>query len=163
MQNDTDEVLATISASPGRRWLAIVALYGLAGMVAYVALVENPAFGWRLFLLAFAGVTIWLSEAMRNATARVIELTRAELRDSSGAVLATVDEIEKIDRGMFAFKPSNGFLIRLRDKSRPRVWYPGLWWRLGRQVGVGGVTPGREAKNMADILAVMLVDREKRD
>jgi hypothetical protein len=41
-------------------------------------------------------------------------------------VLARIDEIASLDRGTFAFKPSNGFLLRLSRKGT-RVWRPGLW------------------------------------
>ena len=124
-EHDTDRVLATITASPGRRILGIGAL-------------------WFLSLLATAGSR---------------ERTRHELRDSAGGVLARMDEVTGLERGMFAFKPSNGFLLRL-DTKKPRAWRPGLWWSLGSRIGVGGMTPAHQAKFMAEIIATLLAARD---
>ena len=73
-------------------------------------------------------------------------------------MIALIDEIERVERGMFAMKPSNGFLLRLKSR-RQRSWQPGLWWALGRRVGIGGVTPGSQSKVMAQMLEALLVER----
>jgi len=70
-----------------------------------------------------------------------------------------VADIERVDRGVFAFKPSNGFLVRTREPSA-RAWRPGLWWRFGRRIGVGGVTSANQTKAMSEILAAMLAERD---
>ncbi|MEP1200324.1 hypothetical protein [Tateyamaria sp.] len=160
MLNDQDPntVLATITASPGRRILGIGSLWILSLMVIYVAIVQPPELGWQLFLLVLGGGSIWIAELMRRATAVTLELTREELRDSIGVVLARIDDVTGLDRGMFAFKPSNGFLLRLNNK-KPRAWRPGLWWSLGSRIGVGGMTPAHEAKFMAEIIANLLAER----
>ncbi|MEP1353468.1 MAG: hypothetical protein ABJX32_09725 [Tateyamaria sp.] len=160
MLNDQDPntVLATITASPGRRILGIGSLWILSLMVIYVAIVQPPELGWQLFLFVLGGGSIWIAELMRRATAVTLELTREELRDSMGVVLARIDEVTGLDRGMFAFKPSNGFLLRL-DNKKPRAWRPGLWWSLGSRIGIGGMTPAHEAKFMAEIIANLLAER----
>ncbi|WP_299297658.1 hypothetical protein [uncultured Tateyamaria sp.] len=157
--SDPHRVLATITASPGRRILGIGSLWILSLLVIYVAIVQPPALGWQVFLFALGGVSIWIAEQMRRATAMSLELTMLELRDSGGTVLARTDDIQMIDRGMFAFKPSNGFLLRLNTPG-PRTWRPGLWWRMGRRVGVGGMTPGHQAKFMAEMISAMIADRD---
>lgn len=158
LDTDPNAVLATITASPGRRILGIGSLYVLSLMVIYVAFAQPPDLGWQIFLLALGGGSIWIAEQMRRATAFRIELTREELRDSSGTVLARIDEITGLDRGMFAFKPSNGFLLRLNAK-KPRAWRPGLWWSLAGRIGVGGMTPAHQSKYMAEIIATLLAER----
>ena len=156
---DEPEVLATIVASPPRRWLGVLSINLLGGMLLYVAFAQPPAFGWQMFLLAMGAGSFWLGEAMRRSTQRTLELTRAELRDDTGQILARIDDIERVDRGIFAFKPSNGFLVRTR-RSGPRAWNPGLWWRMGRRIGVGGVTSAHQAKFMVEILTAMLLERD---
>jgi hypothetical protein len=89
----------------------------------------------------------------------VIELTETEIRTSEGETIVAVADIEKVERGMFAFKPSNGFIIRTKSKGTRR-WEPGLWWRIGRRVGVGGVTPGRQTKYMSEVIAALMVNRQ---
>ncbi|MGZ2258484.1 hypothetical protein [Roseobacter sp. A03A-229] len=153
------EVLATVQASLGRRVLGIGLLAVLGVLVIYVAFMTPPSFGWQMFLIALGVTALLVADAMRRSTSHVLELTRTELRESSGTVIAQVSNITGIDRGAFAFKPSNGFLLRLENPGA-RKWRPGLWWRFGRRVGVGGMTPGRQTKFMAEIIAVMLAERE---
>ena len=154
-----DEILATVAASAGRRILGIGMLAFLGVLVIYVALAEPPALGWQVFLIVLGTVALMVADAMRRSTAFRLELTREVLRDSGGEVIARVAEITSIDRGAFAFKPSNGFLLRT-STSATRKWRPGLWWRMGSRIGVGGMTPGRQTKYMAEIIAVMLAERD---
>ena len=107
------EVLATVHASAGRRVLGVGSIWVLAVLVLYVAIVSPPAPGWQVFLFAIGGGSIWIAERMRRATAHALELTNTELRDTRGVVLTHVDHITGLDRGMFAFKPSNGFLLSI--------------------------------------------------
>ncbi|GGH20659.1 hypothetical protein SAMN05444007_101434 [Cribrihabitans marinus] len=155
-----DEVLAVVSASAPRRWIGIGMLAGVALIVLYVAIAEPPQPGWQLFLVVMGAAALWVARRMAQATTHRIELTRAGLRSSTGEWIARLEEIAAMDRGMFAFKPSNGFLVRLKNPGS-RAWQPGLWWRLGRRVGIGGVTPASQTKAMADILAALLAERDQ--
>ena len=155
------EVLATVSASAPRRMMGIVVLAALGGLLIYAGLAQPPAtLGWQLFLLGAGGITLYLTERMRRASVVTLELTRTGLRDSEGQVLATLDQIETVNRGVFAFKPSNGFVLTTRD-AQPRHWNPGLWWRVGRRVGVGGVTPAAQTKFMAETIQTLLDERRQ--
>ncbi len=155
-QPDEHGFYATVGASPGRRIFACMVLFSLGGLVLYIAFVSPPSAGWLIFLLAFGVGALWLAELMRRATTMTVSLTETDLRDSSGAVLAKMDEISGVERGVFAFlKPSNGFTLLLNTK-KPRAWAPGLWWRVGRRVGVGGVTSAGQAKLMAEHIALRL-------
>ena len=153
-----DEILAVVGASPVRRWMGIVMVAFVGGLSVYVALTSAPYFVWQVFLIAVGGSALGLAEKMRRATELKLELTSRELRDSSGQVLARVDQIKAVDRGFMAFKPSNGFVIQTTEPGARR-WRPGLWWRVGRRIGVGGVTPGHQTKFMSDILVAMLAER----
>ncbi len=151
-----DDMVAQISPSPFRRVIAVGILLTLGGLLIYLALSRPPAaLIWQAFLLVTGGLVLYLADQVRRATALTIELSEGRIVDSSGRELCRLDEIVSIDRGAFAFKPSNGFLIRLKSR-KPRVWAPGLWWRTGRRVGVGGVTPASQAKFMSDMIAYRL-------
>ncbi|WP_291729517.1 hypothetical protein [Leisingera sp. F5] len=153
-----NEILATIEASGGRRIMG-TAMLGLTGcLLLYVAFAAPPSPAWLVFLLAIGAAALWLAARMWQATVHRIELTAEELRCSNGQLIARVEDIEAIDRGFFAFKPSNGFLIRTGAHGS-RIWMPGLWWRSGRRIGIGGVTPGSQGKAMSEILAAMLAQR----
>jgi len=152
----SDKVLASVSPSPARRWMAIGMLTLLGGMLVYLAVAVPPqTLVLQVFLLVLGAAALFLAERMRRATETCIELTRAGLRDGNGRVLCGMDQIASVERGPFAFKPSNGFAVVLKQRG-PRAWEPGLWWRLGRRMGIGGVTPSAQGKFMADRIALVL-------
>ncbi|MEP1613877.1 MAG: hypothetical protein ABJL72_18395 [Roseobacter sp.] len=155
-----DTVLARVAASNGRRLLGIGTLSLLAILVIYVAIVSPPSFGWQIFLIALGSGALMIARAMHKATRNTLELTRQELRDDSGAVIVKMEDVVSIDRGVFAFKPSNGFLLRL-NKPYDKDWRPGLWWRASRRIGVGGMTPMRSTKYMAEVIAIMISERDQ--
>ncbi len=161
--NGPEEVIAVIEASATRRVLAVAMLLCLGGLLIYVALTTPADLVWRAFLLFVGGISLWLAERMNAATKQRLELTDTELRDSSGVQLVRIDEIASVSRGMMALKPSNGFTLVLHQKKGPARWRPGLWWRLGSRVGIGGVTSGSQTKPTAQIIEAMLLERATPD
>ncbi|WP_298857695.1 hypothetical protein [uncultured Sulfitobacter sp.] len=156
---DPHEVLVTAGASAGRRFLGLGSLGLLGVMLIYIAIVQSPEIQWRIFLLVLGVGSLWMVNRMRSATASRLELTETELRDSDGTRIALVEDIDVLDRGFFAFKPSNGFLMRT-VKGGETEWRPGMWWRVGRRIGVGGMMPAHQSKQIAEILAIMMAKRE---
>lgn len=156
-QPDENGIYAVVQASPARRVFAYGVQFGLGALLIYLTLVQPPAFHWMVFMLVFGILMLWQAERMRRATQVILELTETELRDSTGTVLARIDEIHSVNRGVFALKPSNGFTLVL-DNKKPRAWLPGLWWRFGRRVGVGGVTNAGQSKFMAERISMMIDD-----
>ncbi|KEJ96777.1 hypothetical protein SAMN05444149_103321 [Pseudosulfitobacter pseudonitzschiae] len=156
---DPDDVLAAVSASFGRRIVGVISVALLGLLLIYLAIFQPPALAWQLFLLLIGAVSLWLAVRMWQATRHTVVLTETELRDTAGTVLATMDDIESIDRGFFAFKPSNGFLLTTKSPG-PRTWQPGLWWRIGRRIGVGGMTPGAQSKSVSEIISIKVAQRD---
>ncbi|MCZ4353332.1 hypothetical protein O4H61_12455 [Roseovarius aestuarii] len=155
-----DELLMTVRASGPRRYFGIATLMTLGVILIYLAVFRPPSeLGLQVFLIALGLVVLWLGEKLRRATRLALELTRNELRCSNGEVLARVEDMQALDRGVFAYKPSNGFLLRLSDKG-PRRWEPGMWWRTGRRLGVGGVAAAPQTKAMAEMISAMIAERE---
>lgn len=150
----TDEThLATLRASMLRRLFAYSMLFLLGVMSVMLALHEPPAFGWQVALVATGAACLLVAERLRRATLMGLVLTDEGLRDTQGTFLARIEDIASVERGSFAFKPSNGFVVLLKS-SGPWGWAPGLYWRYGKRVGVGGVTPSGPAKVMADQIAM---------
>lgn len=154
-----EQVELRLAPSPGRRAFGLGVTYGLGGLLLYLALAAPPAPLWQVFLILSGAGALWIGEKMRRATRGAVELTAEGLRDADGTVIARMEEIDELDRGIFAFKPSGGFLLRLRAPRAPRAWRPGLWWRMGRRVGVGGMTSRGEARAMADLISLRLAKR----
>lgn len=158
-----DQVLARITPSVPRRFFALGVLALLGFLLVYLAFSMPSGSGLVSgMLVVFGVVALVLCAHMYRATGRSLILTQEELRDSDGTVIARLRDIERVDRGAFAFKPSNGFLLHLAT-PQARRWEPGLWWRLGRRVGVGGTISGAEGRNMADILSVTLQKQKSGD
>ena len=157
-QPDQDGIYARVAAAPARRLLAYGVLLCLGALVIYTTLTQPPALHWLIFMLVFGVAMLVLAERLRRATRLEVILTEDELRDSSGRVLARIEDVVSVSRGAFAAKPSNGFT--LVTNSRPgRAWLPGLWWRIGRRVGVGGVTAAGQTRFMAEQIALRLKQR----
>lgn len=154
-----DDVIATLQASAMRRLFAYGAVFALGALLILLAFVQPPALGWQVFLIALGAGALIVAERLRRATMLGIVLTETELRDTAGQVLTTIANIRSVDRGAFAFKPSNGFVLRLNERA-PRVWAPGLWWRFSTRIGVGGVTPSGPAKYMAEQIALRIAARD---
>lgn len=153
---DKGRVIARLYPSAPRRAFGTGILVALGVLVLWIAVATPPqALGWRLFMLAGGAAAIWGAVRMWQATACGLELTGTELREDGGRVLARLSEVRDVSRGPLAFKPSNGFLLTL-DRPGARVWAPGLWWRVGRRVGVGGVTSRDEARFMAETIASLI-------
>jgi hypothetical protein len=158
-QPQKDGIYATVQASQGRRLFGYGVLSVLGALVIYTTLSHPPALEWMVFMLVFGVTMLWLAERLRRATTLMITLTKDELRDSSGNVLVRLDDIKSVERGAFALKPSNGFTVVTRHKNT-RSWAPGMWWRLGRRVGVGGATAAGQSRFMAEQIALLIAQRD---
>jgi len=120
------------------------------------------ALGWTVFLVAFGAVAIWAAVRLWQSSSVSLILTATALTDSTGRHLVDVTRIVGVDRGALAFKPANGFILRC-DRADRRAWAPGLWWRIGRRVGVGGVVPADQARAMAETIAGLIAARNPSD
>ncbi len=155
-----DKILARASATGPRRVIGVGTMGGLGLLLLWLAVMQPPANPlWLVFLIVLGVAALWVAQMMWRVTSRELLLTDDALSDSSGAVIARIADVVKVDRGAFALKPSNGFALTLKAPGK-RAWYPGLWWRTGRRVAVGGVTAARDTKPMADIISVLLMRRE---
>lgn len=150
------EPIATLHTSQPRRYIATAMLFALGSLLVWLALAHPPAeIGLRLFLLGLGALMLLATVRLWKATERHLILTEAGLFDDAGRQIAGMDNIVSAERGLLAFKPSNGFVIRLK-RPEGRAWAPGLWWRFGRRVGVGGVTSAGAARAMAELLTMRL-------
>jgi hypothetical protein len=149
---DSDDIVMILAPSVGRRVLGAGSLAALGAIL--VSLVFESSGLAQAFFLILAILMLVGARRLWLATADRLELTRTELRTASGRVLTTVANIQSVDRGVFAFKPSNGFLVKLEEPSGSG-WCPGLWWQRGRYIGVGGVVRGGEARAMAEFITAI--------
>ncbi len=155
------EIIHILRPSAPRRIFGMVIQLSLGLILVWIA-VAYPfdALGWRVFLFAVGVAALVLAQRGWNGSSVAIVLDEDGLRQEDGRVIAPMDQIASVDRALFTFKPSNGFVLRLNSRA-PRGWVPGMWWRVGRRVGIGGVTGGAETKIMADALSMMVAQRDQ--
>jgi hypothetical protein len=160
---DPDEVLVIVTPRPARRVFA-AGTTGLLGLIlVYVAASFPPADAlWLAFLVLTGAICLYWSWRVWQATSVRLELTRQELREAGGRQLCAIDNVDRVDASVFAFKPAAGFLVHLKEPM-DRVYAPGLWWRAGRRVAVGGTTARGEGKAVAELINVMLAERARAD
>lgn len=150
--------LATLTPTGLKRSMSFLVLLALGLLLVFLAFIAPPkSLIWQGFLLGLGVGILILAENLRRATRLSLVLWPDRLEDSTGRQICQISDIVSIDRGVFAFKPSNGFLLRTKGRL-PGHWAPGLWWQLGRRIGVGGVTPAGQAKFMAEMIALTLSD-----
>ncbi|WP_166416141.1 hypothetical protein [Cochlodiniinecator piscidefendens] len=155
-----DEVICTLNASGVRRTFGMMTLLILGGLVVYLALAQPPAtIGWQIFMIAFGLSVLWIAARLHYATGLVLSLTPTSLTTSDGRVVFNVADVESVARGFLAFKPSHGFAIKMKTRQ-PMGWAPGMWWSFGRSVGIGGVTAAGQGKSMAEILTLLVAQRD---
>ena len=154
----SESVIARLKASPIRRGFGLCVMMLLGFLLLYLTVTIEAGFVHKLFLVGVAAAVLWMARTMQRGTRGHIELRETGLYFEDGRILAAMDDILRVERGVFAFKPSNGFVVTLQNKTE-RAWIPGLYWKFGTRVGIGGVTAPSEAKFMSDSLAVLLKAR----
>ena len=112
----------------------------------------------RLVLICLGTAAIWQAQAgFRQSNAALI-LKREGLFDEYDTLICNLSNIAKVDRGWFSFKPSNGFLLHLHEPLS-RKWVPGLYWRMGRRLGVGGSLSPAQTKEMSDKILLLMQEK----
>ena len=155
----TDDILASLEPSLGRRWLGVIAATALGGLLIWHGAFNMEARGIsRGLVVVFGLACLWQAQWNLRVTSTGLVLTRAGIFDGQGRLITPLDNILEVDRGILSFKPSNGFLLRLRDPE-PSGWAPGLYWRFGRRLGIGGATAPAQNKAMAEAIEVQIMER----
>ncbi|WP_205965508.1 hypothetical protein [Pseudorhodobacter turbinis] len=159
MAMDEDSVLARLTPSLPRRVAGVVTQGAFGALLIGVAMdISRDQMVLRIAVLAAGVLLIYGAYRMWAATRIGLILTQTALRDSNGRLLAEVANIREVSRGAFAFKPTHGFSLIL-TKGMGGAWAPGLWWRVGSRLGVGGVTPAQPGRYMAEAITDLVARR----
>ncbi len=152
--------LARLDAGSARRGVAAGLVAGAGGALMIAA--NDVAGGAGLVLAVLGGVGVVMAAVLWRASAGHVVLTEQGLFDHAGTCLAKLAEIDAVTAAPFAFKPSNGFTLML-NTPQTRLWVPGLYWRYGRRLGIGGVPAGQAARAMAERIAALIAQRQVLD
>jgi hypothetical protein len=155
-----DKPLLTVRPSPPRLWFSVVALGALGALMLWIALAHPPAsLGWRVFLLLGGAGIGWGGVRLLRLRDRALVLTSEALIDTGAGEIARLAEVVALNRGVFAVKPARGFALTM-ERRGGGTWVPGMWWRIGRSIGVGGMTGAAETKMMAEMIEAMVAMRK---
>lgn len=156
-----DKIIAVLAPSIARRILATASTGGLGIVILWIAANgTGNSLPLLLGLLVLAAASLGMAVLVWRATAGVLELTDEVVRERDGRVLCRLDEIKAIEKSLLSWKPAGGFAIVVQEPG-PMIWVPGLWWRMGRRIMIGGSTNGGEAKAMADLLLAELARQQQ--
>jgi hypothetical protein len=163
MVDDAAEpVLARLDASPPRRMIGIGVQLALGLFLISLALgFPREQMSLRLGMLVLGCLVFYFAHLTWRATEVGLILTQSALRNSKGRLLAEIANVREVSRGPFALKPSHGFSLVLHRGGVGFAWVPGMWWRMGKRVGIGGVTPSQPSRYMAEMIAGMIAERNQ--
>lgn len=150
---------AVLAPSTLRRGVALVCLFGLGATLIYLGVVVGTTGVWTGLVIVMGALILWAAELMRRGTRDAILLTKDGLVTQKGLMLAPAGSITKVERALFAIKPTNGFLVHLAAPL-PWLWVPGLYWRLWRFVGIGGITSAPQGRFMAEAMQAEIHERD---
>ena len=158
MTNTMKDVIATLEPTLGRRWFGVFVLSILGSLLIIFTMTQSPEdLSLKIVFLIVGLLFIWQAQWNLRVTKYGLYLTKEGLFDAQNSLICPLYNMAEVDRGMFAFKPSNGFLIRLHE-AQPKGWAPGLYWRLGRRLGIGGATDPSQNKAMARALELLIME-----
>ena len=154
MTEEPTEIIAGVSMS--RKFFGVFSLS--VPMLMVGALVIQGAFQTPLALaVGFVLVAVfgWAAWRMWSAPNFGIVYDGKALRTEDGIELARLDEIENVQTGLFALRPSNGFLLVLKERGQ-RPTRPGVFWQQGRSLGIGGILHSEPAKSIGKAIQIEL-------
>lgn len=156
------EVVFSLAPAWPRLLLGVTLTGCLSATLIAIALGDQGSGIGRLFFGAGGLGSVFLTARMWRARLTTLELTPEALFETGGGtrVLARIKDIAKVERGALAMKPPAGFVVHLRD-TQDRAWVPGLWWRIGRRVGVGGMVGAGQARAMAEFIEILRIRSEE--
>jgi len=154
------EPLAAVRRPEWLRMTVVILLIAMSATLLWAIYGDARLPGLQTIVLTVVAAGVgWLALAVYRAKGSTVVLTKEGFYDDEGELLCPLSEVERVDASLISFRPSKGFLVRLKSPAE-RGWSPGLWWRVGRRFAVGGATPGRDGKVMADLLANMIASRD---
>lgn len=157
MDLESDGIILSIGPSPARRYFAVICFVTLAIVLIGLLLQGSASILWQAFFLGTAIASLLGAKRLFEGTDDEIELTREEIRTKSGRLLTTMENVRVVERGPFAFKPSNGLLVRLHEPCG-QGWVPGLFWQRGRYLGIGGAINAGHTRAMAEAITALKME-----
>ncbi|MEM0977526.1 MAG: hypothetical protein AAGJ34_08330 [Pseudomonadota bacterium] len=153
--SDQETVLfAPISA--GRYWFGIACL-SLPALFIVFALSQGVVTRlWAMgFLMAIASAFLWAAYRMYSVPRAGLLFDGRVLRTEDGLVVAALTDIDVVQTGIFAMRPSNGFSLIMKEADHLPT-RPGIFWRQGKMIGIGGILAAAETRAIGRLMQAKL-------
>ena len=75
-------------------------------------------------------------------------------------IICRIEDIETIDTSPYTFRSANGFIVFLRERSTFKI-VPGLYWRLGNRISIGGLVSKAESKFLSTTMLNLMNTQKK--
>ena len=152
---EENETLIVLRVSPVKSFLGSALLVTLGFTLLYSihkkTAEENIILD--LIFLSVALTLIYYGWRIIKAKQTGVKLTKLGIYDLNNTLLYRTSDIKYLDRGIFAIKPANGFIIHL-NKPLAFHWHPGLFWCIRKRLAIGGLLSKQECKAFADLLEI---------
>ena len=73
--------------------------------------------------------------------------------------ICKMHEIDRVDASPYTFKSANGFIIILKTKNSFES-VPGLYWKVGKRISIGGLVSKNESKFLSGLLLQFLEEQK---
>ena len=152
-------IILKLKPNRGRRIFGVVVLT-VCGifLLFYTLFAAQGGLFFRVVALLIGALFLWQAQWNLRVSNTTIILTKEGLYTANGDLICRVSNMLEIDNGWFSFKPSNGFLVRLYEAEDPK-WARGLYWRIGKRLGVGGAIAPAEVKALSAQLSLLIRER----
>ena len=131
-------------------------IFILSLFLIYTLLTLNDKISFSDFLLIPILVIsiLWFRRFLSRYSKIGFVISTDGLFDLNMDLICTIDDIKKIDVSPYTFKSANGFIILLKTKSSFKS-IPGLYWRVGKRISIGGLVSKNESKLLSGRLIEM--------
>ena len=128
-------------------------IFGLLLFLSYTVsnIEEEITFLDFLLIPTIVFLGLWFIRFLKRYSKIGFLINQSGLFNIDGSVICEIDDIERIDVSPYTFKSANGFIVILKTKSSFKS-IPGLYWRLGKRLSIGGLVSKNESKFLSQTL-----------
>jgi hypothetical protein len=112
----------------------------------------------KIFFSILGSVILYLAFYFARKPKRGILFKADGLYELDGTLIRLLDEIKEVDVSPYSFKPANGFIIRLKERT-DFGWAPGLWWKFNLRMTVGGMISKQESMYASQTITHLLENK----
>ena len=106
-------------------------------------------------------LVLWFRRFLKRFSKVGFLINQSGLFNLDGSIICEIGDIEKIDVSPYTFKSANGFIVILKTKTSFKS-IPGLYWRLGKRLSIGGLVSKTESKFLSQALLRFYEEKEKK-